>query len=224
MELSRTELKFIITIDEYVKLKNQLQLIMNLDIHAEIDEDEYFLHSLYFDDFYDSRIFEKADGIEFHQKFRIRTYSSSEKRLEYKTKVGNMTNKQSMWISDELAQALILRDYPVLYQFIDEPLIQAILIRMKCDDLRPRLYVDYKREAYTYPEGDVRITFDKDICGYLFDRSISSKRKILEPRTMILEVKYTGILPDFIHKIVFYKNLQVLSYSKFYMSWLLLEI
>lgn len=220
MDLKRTELKFMIGLEEYHKLANQLALALQRDIHGTNASGSYSIHSLYFDDLYDSRVMEKADGIEYHQKFRLRTYAGGQTRLEHKTKVGNLTNKESIWVSSELETALMNRDFERLYQRLDHPMIEQMVIRMKLDDLRPILSIDYDREAYIYPEGDVRITFDKNIVTYLWEREHLFKHKVLEPRNLILEVKYTEILPEFIRKLVFFKNFQLISYSKYYMSWL----
>jgi len=224
MDLKRTELKFIITLDDYYKLRSELSLVMNLDTYGSKETRKYHIQSLYFDDIYDSHVMEKADGIEFHQKYRIRSYEGNAKRLEYKTKVGNLTGKQSFWLTEELEKALLNQKFPLLYQSIDNPLIEQMVVRMKLDYLKPSLWIEYDREAYTYPVGDVRITFDQNIEASIYGRNHPFKRKVLEPKTLILEVKYTELLPDFISKIVMHRNFQVLSYSKYYMGWLLLEI
>ncbi|MDD3122094.1 MAG: polyphosphate polymerase domain-containing protein [Candidatus Izemoplasmatales bacterium] len=223
MDLKRTELKYIITFDDYYKLKNELRFLMDLDAHSSIETKDYHIKSLYFDDVYDSHVMEKADGVEFHQKFRIRSYGDENARLEYKTKVGNLTSKQSMWLLNGLENAIMNQNYDFLFRYIKEPLIEQLVVRMKMDHLKPVIWVDYDREAYTYSVGDVRITFDKNIEASIFNRAYPFTRRILEPKTMILEVKYTEILPDFINKVVMHRNFQVLSYSKYYMSWLLLE-
>jgi len=224
MDLKRTELKFIITIDEYHKLKNELKHLMQLDTHAKVVDRMYHVRSLYFDDIYDSRALEKADGVEFHQKYRIRSYHGEDCRLEYKTKIGNMTNKQSFWLTKEIETALITQNYNILYKNLDDSLIQGMVGRMKFDHLKPALWIDYDREAYTHPIGETRITFDKAITANSYGRHHEFKRNILEPKTLILEVKYTSILPDFISKVVFHRNYQVLSYSKYYMGWLLTQV
>lgn len=224
MDLKRTELKFIITLDDYYKLRMELSAVMKLDSYSSLETRKYHIQSLYFDDLYDSHVMEKADGIEYHQKYRIRTYEGGTKRLEYKTKVGNLTAKQSFWLTKEMDFALLNQDYSILYQAIDNPLIEQMVIRMKLDHLKPSMWIDYDREAYTYPIGDVRITFDQNIEASLYGRDFAYKRKVLEPKTLILEVKYTELLPDIISKIVMHRNFQVLSYSKYYMGWLLLEI
>lgn len=222
MDIKRTELKFLITYEEYRKLSQQLSLLMNLDSHADSTTRDYFISSVYFDDLYQSRVGEKADGIEYHQKFRLRSYGPGDVRLEYKTKVGNLTGKESIWVTEELSSALIERNFEVLYDHLDVPLIADIVTRMKLDDLHPEVVIDYSREAYTYPEGDVRITFDKEIVAYQHGNDALFARKVHEPGYMILEVKYTEFIPEVIRKVVFSQKFQVCSFSKYYMGWIIL--
>jgi hypothetical protein len=224
MELSRAEHKFLITIDEYLKLRFQLAQSMALDVHSDANTSEYHLHSVYFDDQYDSRVFEKADGLEYHQKYRLRKYGNGSTRLEYKTKIGTMTNKRSLWVDQELEQAILTRDYSVLYRYRHEELIEDLIIRMKLDDLKPMIVIDYDREAFVYPEGDVRITFDKVLTARRYDQPEVFNKKLYEPKIMMLEVKYTGILPDFIRAMVFQKNHQPVSFSKYFTGWLALIV
>ncbi|MGD9909222.1 MAG: polyphosphate polymerase domain-containing protein [Candidatus Izemoplasmatales bacterium] len=223
MDLQRTELKFLLTFDEYRKLKTELEMLCSLDPHSDQQEGHYHIQSLYFDDLYDSKVMEKADGIELHTKYRIRTYNNGGIRLEYKTKSGNLTAKQQLWLTNELVDAILSQNYAVLYHHLDDPLVEQMLIRMKLDHLKPSLYIDYDREAYLYPAGDTRITFDKNITVSTYGRG-EFKRKVLEPGHLILEVKYNAVLPDRIAKVVFHRNYQVISYSKYYMGWVLTQI
>lgn len=218
---SRVELKFMLNIEDYKRLNRQLSLFLDADLNMTHDNG-YNISSLYFDDMYDSGAYDKADGEEFHKKFRIRTYENGSKRLEFKIKNGTQTQKEVFDLTDNLEKALIDRDYDVLKNVIDNPLIKQIFVKMKLHDLKPKLYVDYFREIYIFNKDDVRITFDKDICTYnCYNRNI--KYKILEPRTIIMEVKYRKHLPDHIRKIVFAKNYQIVPYSKYLMSWLKLN-
>lgn len=222
MEIKRTELKFLITYQEYRKLRDQLSLLMTIDSHADSNSRDYFVSSVYFDDLYQSRVGEKADGIEYHQKFRLRSYSPDDVRLEYKTKVGQLTGKESIWVTPELSRALINQDFDVLYQHLDIPMIADIVTRMKLDNLHPEVVVDYHREAYVYPQGDVRITFDKDIVAYRFGNDSAFSQRVHENGFMILEVKYTEYIPEVIRKVIFSNKFQVSSFSKYYMGWVIL--
>lgn len=218
---SRVELKFMLNLEEYRQLSRQLNLIMEKDSNIQRDNG-YHLSSLYFDDMYDSGTYDKADGVEYHRKFRIRTYENGKCQLEYKTKNGNLTTKDIQPINQTLENALIDRNFEVIKDHIEQPLIKQVFVKMKLNNLKPRLYVDYFREAYVFHNNDVRITFDKDIIAYnCYNKNY--RHKVLEPRKVILEVKYTKTLPDFIRKVVFSKKYQAIPYSKYLMSWLKLS-
>lgn len=218
---SRVELKFMLSTDEYLALRRQLNLIMESDKNVTHNLG-YNLSSLYYDDMYDSATYEKADGVEFHRKFRIRYYDNGNINLEFKVKNQNITTKEVVVIDNELDDALTKRNYESLKKKIHDDLIARIFIQMKTNNLKPRLYVDYFREAYTFNNNDVRITFDKDIITYNWYNS-NIKYKVLEPKQVIMEVKYTKTLPDFIRHVVFAKKYQVIPYSKYLMSWLKLN-
>jgi hypothetical protein len=62
--------------------------------------------------------------------------------------------------------------------------------------------VDYIREAYIYPIGNVRISFDRELSTPLnsiaiFDKNIPSVH-VLDTSIVILEIKFNEILPEFI--------------------------
>jgi len=71
-------------------------------------------------------------------------------------------------------------------------------------NLRPRSIVDYRREAYTYPAGDVRITFDRGV------KTSNSVSGFLHPglttipaaSAVIMEIKYGAFLPDVIRDVL----------------------
>lgn len=220
MELSRIEYKFLITTDDYIKLRFQLEQTLALDEYADSQTKSYPITSVYFDDLLDSHMFQKSDGLEFHQKYRIRQYANGAKRLEFKTKVGNLTSKQSFWLTDPLEQAILTMDFDQLYKHVEEELIENLIVRMKCDYLQPALVIDYEREAYVFPSGNVRITFDKNLRARRVDQDPHMMRSLFEPKYMMLEVKYTGLLPAFLKTLLFSKNYQQIAYSKYYAAWL----
>lgn len=215
---SRVELKFLINYEDYIHLRRQLKLIMKVD-ENQTDEDGYDLSSLYFDDMYDSATYDKADGVEYHRKFRIRTYENGKTQLEFKTKNQNITTKDILPLSKELELALINRDFKIIEENLDKPLIKQLFVKMKLNHLKPALYIDYKREAYVFHNDEIRITFDKDILVYnCYNKNI--KYKVLEPRKVILEVKYRKAFPDSIRKVVLNKKHISIPYSKYLMGWL----
>ncbi|MCL2167246.1 MAG: VTC domain-containing protein, partial [Clostridiales bacterium] len=70
--------------------------------------------------------------------------------------------------------------------------------------LRPRSIVDYRREAYAFRAGNVRVTFDSNI------RTSNSVSGFLQPGlctipaagAILMEIKYDGFLPDLIRDVV----------------------
>lgn len=215
---SRVELKFLINYEDYIQLSRQLKLLMDVDPNATNDNG-YYLSSLYFDDMYDSATYDKADGVEYHRKFRIRTYENGKAQLEYKTKNQNITTKDILPLDKTLEEALINRDFKILGENLDKDLIKQIYVKMKLNNLKQTLYIDYFREAYVFLKDDIRITFDKDILVYnCYNKNI--KYKVLEPRKVILEVKYRKTFPDFIRKVVLSKKHITIPYSKYFMGWL----
>ena len=171
---------------------------------------------------YDSATHDKADGVEYHRKFRIRTYEDGRRRLEYKIKNGNLTMKETLVLDDDMEKALVGRDYSMIEKKLDLPLIKELFLKMKVDNLEVRQYVDYFREIYIFNNNEVRITFDRDLMVYNVANP-NQKYKILEPNQIIMEVKYRKYLPDTIRKIVFQKHYHPIPYSKYLMGWLKLN-
>ena len=87
-------------------------------------------------------------------------------------------------------------------------------------NLRPNNIVDYNREAYVYPAGNVRITFDSRIktsntvTGFLNSRLVT----IPASSSIIMEVKYDGFLPDSIRDVLHIDSRNQTEFSKYVVS------
>jgi hypothetical protein len=78
--------------------------------------------------------------------------------------------------------------------------------------------VEYRREAHVYHYGDVRICFDTFIKAGAFQNDLFSDGQripVLPPDQIILEVKFTGYLPDVIRNLIQIENLQWQAISKY---------
>ena len=206
-ELSlRHELKYYINFHDYVLLKNTLKPLLSLDRNAGEDGD-YHIRSLYFDDAYDTALAEKMAGSDIRSKFRIRIYDFSDDiiKFEKKYKQGQYIGKTSFTVTRDECEALIAGDCRCL-EGRRERLAGEIFLQMKNNLLRPRVIVDYKREAYVSPFENVRITFDKDLKAGLWLTDIFNPHAptmpVLEPGTMVLEVKFNRHLPVFIKAVL----------------------
>ena len=198
----RHEKKYWIHEDDLIELRRKLSQVLQRDEHANKDG-EYFIRSLYFDDFENSAYYEKLDGVMGRDKYRIRIYNLSDKVifLERKRKVGDLIQKSSARITREVAEELIYGD-PSSLLGTDNPLLMDMYVLMSTKLLRPKVLVDYTRETFVHPVENTRITFDKHLAtcpGHidLFSKKLLTMSPIDENHE-ILEVKYDTYLPDFI--------------------------
>jgi hypothetical protein len=202
----RHELKYYINYHDYVLLKSTLKSLLALDSNAGEDGD-YHIRSLYFDDIYETALAQKMAGYDTRNKYRIRIYDFSDNviKFEKKMKRGQYIAKSSILISRDDCDALIAGNYSCL-EGRREPLAEEIFLQMKNNLLRPRVIVDYHREAYVSPFENVRITFDKDLKAGLWLTDIFNPNaptmSMLEPGTMVLEVKFNKYLPPFIKSVL----------------------
>ncbi|MCR4908611.1 MAG: polyphosphate polymerase domain-containing protein [Lachnospiraceae bacterium] len=212
----RHEVKHRISFPDMLCIRSRLSAIAERDSHT-IDG-KYFIRSLYFDTPEDKALREKTDGVDRRQKFRIRFYNNdlSFIRLEKKSKLNGLGTK-------DMAALSVSRVKDILSGKLDwmpedeEPLIRELYVNMRNDRLAPKTIVDYTREPFTYPAGNVRVTLDYDI------RSGISATDFLNPGVptvpvmdspVILEVKWDGFLPDIIRRAV-QLNVREGAYSKY---------
>ena len=218
----RYELKYEINFNYAQVLKYRLSLLMERDKNSKSRDNSYYIRSLYFDDVYDTAYYEKIDGLEKRKKYRIRFYNFdlSYIVLELKGKEGNLTYKEQNKITKDEYIYLINKEYDKI-NIDDRKVLEEFILESKLKNLVPSVIVDYTRIAYTYPIGDVRITFDFNISSGkfnydLFDTNILMY-DVLEKDTMILEVKYNDFMPKVIKDIIKMVPMTRISMSKFAM-------
>lgn len=215
----RHELKHYINYSDYLAIRNRLRTIMHIDRNANADN-EYRIRSLYFDNVYDKALMEKVVGIPKRDKFRIRFYNDNHDfiRLEKKSKIRGLCLKDSERITKEECIRIINGDIEFLKNS-GKNLFADLYIQMKENLMKPRTVVDYTREAYIYPIGNVRITFDKSIrtglnSVNLFDNNLPTIETI-DHKYIILEVKFDEFLPQVIQDIIQVNERRATSISKY---------
>ena len=216
--MKRNEIKYIINPLQKEILANKLKGLCKRDENC-ISPSGYKVTSLYFDDYNNSSYYDKVNGIEYRKKFRIRTYNHDIKQinLEKKSKHGNMCEKQVFPITYEEYLNILAGNLDFL-KLYDSPLARDFCFSYAAKGLRPKSVVSYDRDAYIYPFGDVRITFDSNIKSGV--RGFDIFNNILEIKTpdhsnIIMEVKYSGYLPSNIKAIIQTATLMPLSVSKY---------
>ena len=158
----RHEVKHEINNFDLLTLRRRLQTVAYPDPHAVYGN--YLIRSLYFDDLSDRALREKINGAARREKFRIRYYNgdTSVIRLEKKTKINDLGSKQSAPLTAEQAQATVDGDIGWMAGS-GYLLIRELYSKMRTWGLSPKTKVDYTREPFIYPAGNVRVTLDYDI-------------------------------------------------------------
>lgn len=198
----RHELKYYIHPYDYAGLRIRLQSALQLDKHS-VNEDGYHIRSLYFDDAYDSALYQKNYGVQNRNKYRIRIYNKSDAviNLERKSKFGDYICKESASMTRNEYERIVVGDIDFL-QHCEVPLVRDFYFQMKHHDMRPKVVVDYIREAYTLNIQDARITFDKALMANvqsldIFNMNLATVHAIKDPM-IIMEVKYNDFMPQFV--------------------------
>lgn len=209
----RHEIKHEISYADMLVIRQRMSTVAGQDIHA-IDG-QYLVRSLYFDNMDDKALREKIDGVNRREKFRIRYYNldTSAIYLEKKSKINGLGNKQSTKISATQVEKLLEGDIDFLL-YSNNRLMKELYGKMKTQGIRPKIIVDYIREPFVYPAGNVRVTLDYDIRTGTNCFDFLKKDCLTLPATqaIVLEVKWDAFLPDIIRDAV---NLQGRSSGAF---------
>ncbi len=198
----RHELKYYISEADYILLSRQLNALLKHDENAGADGD-YYIRSLYFDDFKNTALVEKLAGVEKRKKYRIRIYGLKDDmiRLERKNKDKDFISKDSLKLSRAEYDKIMAGDVGFLLKK-DNQLAKDFYYEVKTKNLKPTVIVDYVREAYVHPIKNLRITFDKMVktgrgATDMFDGKVPLAT-VLKPGTVVMEVKFQHGLPDYL--------------------------
>ena len=215
----RHEYKYIVSRAQLELLKVRLNGLIPLDPHVRISG-AYTIRSLYFDDNRNSAYYENEDGTDPREKFRIRIYNHNAEiiKLECKRKERGKTLKSSCLLTLEQTRLLMQGKCPGDNDM--DPLLRKLVMQMKLRQLRPVSIVEYERIPYICKLGNVRITFDTNICSShavmnFLDMEIP-KRPVLPVGMHLLEVKFDDFLPAYIYNACQLENLRQTAFSKYY--------
>lgn len=221
MMLRRQEFKYYISNNEIHILRNSLEKLMKIDHNANKNR-LYTVTSLYFDTPYESNLSEKVDGIISREKFRIRKYSTSKIfKFESKKKIENVIEKKSQIINNHEVKNLLISNYKFFDRNKSEFLNKSF-IKLKSEGYKVKNIVEYDREAYYLPFGNIRITFDLNLRTYNtdtnFNKISNSCIHIFPSHINILEVKFSLPLPDYLKNLLSKTVATRCAISKFVMG------
>lgn len=215
----RHEYKLAINLPDYYALRQRIKSIAKIDSHAGADG-RYRIRSLYFDNDEDKALREKLYGLADREKYRIRLYNAGGDciRLEKKSKTRGLCNKRSVALTRTRAEQILVGDTAWMPK-TGNALLTEFYGKLSYQRLRPKTLVEYWREAYIYPYGNVRVTFDSDIrtgvyATGLFEPDIPTLG-VGEPGLLLLEVKYDHFLPDIIRDLIQTNTRHPQAFSKY---------
>ena len=199
-----------------ITIRQRLSAVAYPDPNAV--DGKYVIRSLYFDNLADKALREKIDGVNIREKFRIRYYNgdTSVIHLEKKSKMNGLGNKQSVPLTEKQAQLIVDGNLEWMPHSL-HPLIRELYTKMITEGIRPKTIVDYTREPFVFPAGNVRVTIDYDIRTGLACTDFLNKNCVTVPATqaIILEVKWDEFLPDIIRDAVSLESRREGAFSKY---------
>lgn len=215
---ARHEYKISINMGDYLVMKNRLRHVLKTDRNTG-SNGYYLVRSLYFDTPKDKALREKLDGVNQREKFRLRLYNGNTDfiRLEKKSKRNSLSYKESVAVTSEEVERMLSNDCAWM---MDEkrPLAIELYTKMMREGLQPKTIVEYKRDPYIFPAGNVRVTLDSNIKTGLLSKDFLSKDAPLvsiKNGAMIMEVKYDNFLPEIIRNLVHIGNRRTAAFSKY---------
>ena len=193
--------------------------LLTRDRHAGPDG-SYVVRSLYLDDAHDACLWDNLAGGEPRTKYRLRYYGDDPAtlRLEKKTKLRGMGSKEHCPITPEEFEALMRGD-ALTPAAQAEGRKQRLLTEIAVRGLVPKVIVTYEREAFTFPAGNVRITFDRGLTSSdeitHFLTGDYAARPVYAPGASVMEVKYDELLPGFVRSVLQTEALYRTAFSKY---------
>ena len=219
LNVKRNELKYYISNLEYQAMVNKLEQVLKPDGYSK-PRVGYFIRSLYFDSFDDECLYEKQSGDMFRSKYRMRIYDTKSNvvKFEIKNKANNQIFKETANISKESAYKIIDGNYDELLTY-KNPILNKIFKKFTENQYKPKVIIDYTRDAFMFDFFNLRITFDKDLhsCNTdfdLFSDNLHTIPVILEGK-QIMEIKYETALPEYIHRTLQLDAVERMAISKY---------
>ena len=193
----RHEYKYPVSAGQCLLLEKRLGRVLQPDRHAV--GGRYTIRSLYFDDYHNKALFEKLDGTDPREKFRIRIYNRQDDYIcvEKKIKKGELTQKLQCRITREQCDAILRGDIDWLWRQGDGVLAD-LYVHMR-EGMAPKTIVEYDRIPFVYAPGNVRVTIDRSIRSGTASTNLFGDIPMVPVTPFdVLEVKYDAYLPEIV--------------------------
>lgn len=223
----RHEMKYLVTETEAAAITAYIRPFLPLDKYSRLQRGEmYPIVSLYLDSPDLQLCRESLTGVKNRFKLRIRSYTDEPdypQFCEIKRRINRVIMKSRARVLDRsVADVLRGRSLPAEgYRTDDEALNQFQLYAARIH-AGPVVLVRYLRQAFeSTAENRVRVTFDRELCYKVTHEPCVrlggggwQANRLTVGRT-ILEIKFTGMYPRWLSRLVRQFNLEARSISKY---------
>lgn len=228
---NRFEIKYLLSHREVPEVIESLEPYVEADRNWD-DERGYPVYSVYWDSDAWTFFWEKIEGIKYRRKLRIRLYSGADYGfVEIKQRLDRTLQKRRARLPLQELHALFRGTAAGTYQpgedpppfpirAPDDPVVSEALYLRHLYRLRPRMAVGYRRQAfYGRFEPDLRVTFDRrvqyDPWKLDLAEPFESGPYVVDPRLVIMEVKFSERTPLWMCKLVRRHGLRMVRLSKY---------
>lgn len=173
----------------YLEIRELLRNRLNPDPFAG-KSGAYTVTSLYFDSPGLKYYRQNEAGLRNRQKIRHRYY--------------NHQPQDTFWEIKRKDDVIIIKDRCLLTNASPE-MYKKMRYYQLTDRLLPTVWIEYQREPWVLPYNDLRITFDSKILishAHAQTHYPNFFSKSLYPGYMVMEIKFFGKLPYWIHRII----------------------
>jgi SPX domain protein involved in polyphosphate accumulation len=228
-EIYRFERKFVVPEHAADAIRHFVEAYLPLDEHMAPDEPfGYRVCSLYLDTPNYALYRQSCDGIKNRYKLRIRFYDElpdSPAFLEIKQRKTETVHKLRAVVSKPAAERVLRGEWISPQELLSRGDTSARALAEFCE-CRDRLhavgsaFISYRREAFVSPSAEsVRVTFDRQIKGHPYypemGLTVPMDEAFVVVDGAVLELKYNGRAPRWMHDLITHFSLQRRSFPKY---------
>jgi hypothetical protein len=229
VEISRFERKFVVSEGAAEAIRHFVACYLPLDEHMTPDHPRgYHIYSLYLDTPSRKLYRQSCEGIKNRYKLRIRFYDKTEDGptfLEIKQRTTETVHKTRAIVSKRAAVEMLRGGWISAANLLNQSAASIRALDEFCqrrEQLKAEgvAFVSYIREAFVSQSAEsVRVTFDREIAGRPYDPrmglTIPDDEAMVKVNGVVLELKYNGRRPSWMHDLIMSYGLQRLSFPKY---------
>jgi len=229
LEVYRYERKFVVTATAALAIRDFVRAYLVPDDHMAADAPAgYRVCSLYFDTPQFALYRQSTDGVKNRYKLRIRFYDSDPAGpafLEIKRRTTDTIHKLRAVVRKSAAERLLDGGRPSYAELLSNSDTSLRAIDEFCDccqrlHAEPTTFVTFWREAFVSNSAEgVRATLDRQIVGHAYCRgdrlAVPDRSTSAVERGVVLELKYNGRAPRWMHDLITCFSLQRQSFPKY---------